>query len=311
VPKKEFPLLLKRARKEAGLTQEALGRRASLTGSYISMLESGRKPAPRARVISSLCKALGIPERPLQEAAALERAPDPLRRRLARMEREGGTARRTRDRLLSSTLFHVAHRAGPLGVSSAYLDLSPAQRGLLQRLLSRVRGTRDAQEAEKRTEEVLSETSNSERDLLASVLPGVLASDQKEASPTKEKRPTSGARRLPVFADAERKDVPLDHLAVDPRWWHTDAFFWRMPDDHAWPRIEAGDLLLLDPLATPRSGDMVVVARESGPEVRMLHQGEQEARLEALRSDVPPLRMKRSSLETLGVVVWMCRGLTG
>ncbi len=311
MPKKEFPLLLKRARKEAGLTQEALGRRASLTGSYISMLESGRKPAPRAKVITSLCKALGVPERALQDAAALERAPDPLRRRLARMEREGGSARRTRDRLLSSTLFHVAHRSGPLGVSAAYLDLSPAQRGLLQRLLSRVRGTRDAREAEKRTEEVLSETSNSERDLLASVLPGVLASDHEEAPPAKETRPTSGARRLPVFADAERSGSPLDHLAVDPRWWHTDAFFWRMPDDHAWPRIEAGDLLLLDPLATPRSGDMVVVTRASGAEVRVLHQGEQEARLEALRADVPPLRMKKSTLKSLGVVVWLCRGLTG
>ena len=38
-----------------------------MTGSYISQLESGARRAPRPKVIKRLCKALGVPERRLQD----------------------------------------------------------------------------------------------------------------------------------------------------------------------------------------------------------------------------------------------------
>ena len=53
-----FSTLLRQARKESGLSQVMLARKAGLTGSYISFLESERRRPPAAEVIKALCDAL-------------------------------------------------------------------------------------------------------------------------------------------------------------------------------------------------------------------------------------------------------------
>lgn len=316
MPERTFGPLLRRARKRAGLTQENLGKKAGLTGSYISMLESGRKPAPHSRVVSRLAKALGTAARPLQDAAALERAPDPLRRKLKEMERDGGSARRSRDRLLSTTLYHVAHRRGVLEASAAYMDMPLAQRSLLSRLLGRVRHRstdtkRDAspEPAPEASETLLEDATDEEREALAAILPQVLAGEG-ESPPTLE--PTrSGTpaptNQVPVHAALARRDPPLDRLRVDPRQWHARAFYWRVPDDQAWPRIEAGDLLLLDPVATPRTGDLVALEWEGRDILRRVHRSPSEIRLDPVEGSERPIRVPLAGFEPVGVVVQLVR----
>ncbi len=304
-----FAILLKRARKRAGLTQESLGKKAGLTGSYISMIESGRKPAPRSPVITRICKALGVREKHYQDAAALERAPDPIRKRLEKIDRDEKSAQRHRDRLLSTTLFHLAHR-GPVGAAGSFHDLSPAQRGLLGRLLGRARRARSAEDAERRSNEVLEEASTGERDMLARVIPAALArgSSAKEApaapTPTPER-----SRALPIYADLARSGKPTGQLEVDPALWHEQAFLWRVSGDDAYPRIEAGDLLLVDPLAEPKSGDLVALRHKGRDHVRLLHLQDDQVRLEPPRPDMLPIRMAVDAFRPKGVVIWMCRSL--
>lgn len=299
-----FATLLKRARKRAGLTQEALAKSAGLTGSYISMIESARKPAPRAPVITRLCKALGIREKHFQDAAALERAPDPIRKRLEKVERDEQTAKRRRDRLLSSTLFHLAKR-GPVSASGAFLDLSPAQRGLLGRLLGRARRASTAEEAEKKSRELLEEANAKERDLLARVLPAALASDAP--APPPPEAPTSHV--LPIHGRLDRSGSADGEQAVDPALWHEAAFLWRVSGDEAYPRIEAGDLLLVDPLVDPKGGDLVAFRHKGADLVRTVHFSEDQVRLEPPRPDALPIRIAASRFKPAGVVVWMCRAL--
>lgn len=50
---------LRRARNEAGLTQEALARAAKLDRAYISLLENDRK-SPTVDTLFRLCGALGV-----------------------------------------------------------------------------------------------------------------------------------------------------------------------------------------------------------------------------------------------------------
>src|SRR5262249_20321253 len=57
-----FGLLLRRYRKAAGLTQEALAERAHLSARAISDLERGRNVRPRADTLALLGEALDLPE---------------------------------------------------------------------------------------------------------------------------------------------------------------------------------------------------------------------------------------------------------
>ena len=54
----DFAAFLRQAREKAGLTQSALADKCHLTGSYISLLESGKKPAPSDRVPDDLRNAM-------------------------------------------------------------------------------------------------------------------------------------------------------------------------------------------------------------------------------------------------------------
>lgn len=297
-----FAALLKRARKRASYTQDALGRKAGLTGSYISMIESGRKPAPRAAVITRLCKALGVREKIYQDAAALERSPDPIRKRIEKIERDERSSSRHRDRLLSSTLYHIAHR-GPVEASGAFLDLSPAQRGLLSRLLGRARRTHTPEDAERRSGEVLEEASPKEREILARAIPAALA-----RSPSDPSTPIAH-HALPIHDDLTRQDQPSGNLVVDPGLWHEQAFLWRVSGDEAYPRIEAGDLLLIDPVAEPKSGDLVAIRHKGRDHARIVHMVDDQVRLEPPRPDMLPIRLAPERFKPAGVVIWQCRSL--
>jgi transcriptional regulator with XRE-family HTH domain len=296
-----FATALKRAREGAGLSQKALAAKIAMTGSYISQLESGARRAPRPKVVARLCRALGANEARFQELAALERSPAPIRKRLESAARERGKVRRTRDRMLVTTLFHMARGPRAVDPLGSFVDLPMEHRMLLGRLMGRARKARSLEEAERHADDVLAEADDRERDLLARVLPGVLVSAPARAD-------DAPRRRVPVHADAARSAPPEDAIELDARLGGEKAFFLRVGNDEAHPRVEAGDLLLLDPARTPRAGDTVVMAREGHDLVRTWHEQGGRVRLDAMRPDVPPLRLDRSDAHAL-VVLLLVRAL--
>ncbi len=56
-----FGAMLRTLRRQAGLSQRELARRARLDFSYISKVENGRLPPPAADTIVLLCSILGVP----------------------------------------------------------------------------------------------------------------------------------------------------------------------------------------------------------------------------------------------------------
>lgn len=308
---KTFAAALRRARETAGLSQKALAARIGMTGSYISQLESGARRPPRPKVVARICKALGIPERRLQDAAALERAPPPIRKRLERMARERGQVRRNRDRLLSTTLFHMARRPLVIDPMAAFVDLPPEQRLLLGRLVGRAREVQSVEEAERRSDDLLAETSAQERDLLARALPGVLAKaspGETAGAPAPAEAAQPAARDVPVYLDTTGESEPVDRVLLDARIGGESCYFLRVDSDEAHPRVEAGDLLLIDQGRKPRRGDTVVF-REGGREhIRTYHRQGGRVRLDAARPDLPPLRLDETQVQ-LHVVILLVRAL--
>lgn len=330
---KTFADALKEARRTAGLTQASLARRAGLTGSYISVLESRRRRPPSPKVIRSLCRALGIDEKPLQELAALERSPPTVRRRLERMRRERGRVHQTRDHLLATTLFHLSRRPRVIEPMAEFLDLPVGQQALLARLLGRLRKVRNLDEVESKTDVLLEDASTKDRDALTRLLPGVLADDPSgrdagsgsaiaaEDAPVGEEAPVTedapvgeeagkegaATRRVPVHADLSRRREPETWRVVASEGCGPAFFFWRASGDDAHPRIEAGDLLLIDPGARPEEGDVVVLRQGSRDRVGVFHRKGAEVHVLFPRPEIPPIRLRATDFRPAGVVVRLVR----
>jgi transcriptional regulator with XRE-family HTH domain len=313
---------LKRARLAAGLSQADLGDKAGLTGSYVCMLELGRKPAPSADVVGALARALGVDEARLQEIAALERTPEPVRKRVLRLVRERGRVRRSRDALIATTIFHMTRRPGflPDLVADA-LGLPDDHRLILGRLAGRVGKVKSAAEAASRSGEILGEVPARDRDALVRVLPSMLTSSVPAATPRPAEAPVEAPeprpwRAVPVLAEPPREGVASpaaaqDLVHVDRRLWAPGAYLLVGDDDEAYPRVERGDLLLVHPEASAQDGDLVVVREGGKARVRTMRRRGDEVRLESPRADVPPIRVPASRFRPLGVVAWTMRPLRG
>lgn len=76
-----FGLCLRELRKSAGVTQADLAASIGVSNTYISALESGRKPAPPHALVSAIAARLGVPDAALWQSAQAERE-DHLRRRI-------------------------------------------------------------------------------------------------------------------------------------------------------------------------------------------------------------------------------------
>lgn len=84
-----FAVLLRRYRRAAGLTQEALAWEAGLSPTGVAALEAGRRKVPRSRTVKVLADALGLEG--LDRAALVGAATGDLERPASRAEREVGT----------------------------------------------------------------------------------------------------------------------------------------------------------------------------------------------------------------------------
>ncbi len=316
---------LKDARLAAGMSQSTLARRAGLTGSYISLLESRRRPPPTRRVIRALSRVLGIEASPLLEAAALERSPPTVRKRFEQMRKERGKVQKTRDRILTTTLFHLSRRPRVVEPMAEFLDLQPGQQALLGRLLGRVRKVRNLDEVETRADTILEDATTEDRNALVRVLPRALTGEKPDdAEPDGSKMPADAslssedvdrAATTPVLekpADLRnplRHQGVLDHRTMDVLRWRADLFFWRADGDDAFPRIEAGDLLLVDPAREPGEGEIVLLEHEGRIRVGMLHRRSGAVQVAFPRPEVPPLRIEKEAFHPFGVVIEIRREL--
>jgi transcriptional regulator with XRE-family HTH domain/SOS-response transcriptional repressor LexA len=342
-PTDDFAAELKRARDAAGFSQAELGTRAGLTGSYVCMLELRRKPAPSADVVAKLARALAIDDARLQQSAALERTPEPVRRRVVRLVRERLRTRRSRDRLLTTTLFHVTRLPGfRTDAFAEAMGLPDGIRPIFGRLTDRVRHVPSADEAAKKSRDLLRELPGKEREALVRALPKILGS----ATPAAVSRSGAAAELAPVAVPLPAAPTPDDAPSSEPRPWrrvpvlhappapgspdadheggarddvfHIDRRLWRpgtyvlvADDEDAWPRVEKGDWLLLDSRAVPADGDLVVIRDGARARIRVLKRVNGEVRLDAPRSDVPPLHLPESRLSLAGIVRWIFRPLGG
>ena len=53
--------MIRDLREKQGLTQRGLAKKASVTGAYIAMLETGARKQPSLPTLKRLAKALGVP----------------------------------------------------------------------------------------------------------------------------------------------------------------------------------------------------------------------------------------------------------
>jgi transcriptional regulator with XRE-family HTH domain len=318
----DFATELKRARLAAGLSQGQVAEKAGVTGSYVCLLELRRKPSPSEDVVRRLARALAIDEAHLIELAAMDRTPETVRRRVMRLVREHGDVRRTRDALLTTTIFHMTRQPGFWGhITSDALGLPEERLGALGRIAARVKAIPTIDQAESRSSEVLDDVTSKERDALVRLLPALLSRPPEEATaPAADGAREAGHapadrawRAVPVYAaPPEVAHRPaLDTLHVDRRVWQEGAWFLVADDDDAYPRIEKGDLLLLHPHTSPEDGDLVAFREGSRVRVRSWHRRGDEVRLDSPRTDVPPIRIPAARFEALGVVAWVQRPLRG
>ena len=327
-PTDDFAAELKKARLAAGLSQAELAARAGLTGSYVCLLELRRRPSPTPEVLEALARALGIEDERFQELAALERTPEVVRRRVVRLVRERSRGRRTRDRLLTTTLFHMTRRPDFLPDHAAQaLGLPDERRLLLARLVGLMRHVPTARHAEEKAPEILREVPGRERDALVQALPRLWASTQGGADPMPA--PVTAPATAPATAPEERpwQLVPvlaapppaagpdphavLDRFHVDRRLWRPGAYVLVAADDDAYPRFEVGDWLLVHPGETVEDGDWAVWSDAGRVRVRIVRRQGDHVRLESARPDVPPLRVPAARFTPAGVVAWVFRPMKG
>jgi transcriptional regulator with XRE-family HTH domain len=220
----DFATVLKSARERSGLTQVQLARSCDLTGSYISLMESGRRPPPSDDVVRRLAEVLAIPEEELLRHAHMERAPGELRDTVMRLREQARKERTLRERTAEAlvpfslwgmdvTSLPSHHRA------SAGEGAGSGVMSALSRLLDLARSSPDLasfREQSRRTLESLSE--DDRRDVV------------EQAPLLAERAPIARVRRFTAAAPG-------------------------LP-----PEVRTGDLLLVDPAAVARAGDIVVDA---------------------------------------------------
>ncbi len=265
----DFAAYLRAAREAAGLNQKDLAARAGLTGSYISLLESGRKPPPSDRVLRRLAAVLGKDESEVLETAHLARSPVDVRRRILelsrRLERERRIARSLLAHVLPSSPWLLWDFAG---AGSPRLPRVGKRRKALERALRRLAPLAEQEDFPAAAAGLVADLPDEEREALVAALPEL--------------------RRAPPAA-------PPETLTVE------------VTDDEMMPRLEPGDRLSVDPGAEPRPGDLVVARLLDRQVVRILSAGGRRLTLSAANPRVGPVDAGRGDL--VGVVVEVRRRL--
>jgi transcriptional regulator with XRE-family HTH domain len=230
----QFASYLKTAREKAGLTQTTLAERCGLTGSYISLLESGKKPAPSDRVVRRLASVLDLRSDDALQVAHLDRAPEDLRRAVERLRRQAALERELRQQA-SEALFPLSIwnlGQGPLPHrlrtgAGAGLDAGIVE--AIDHLQEIARASLDLPAFHREAKRVLDGLPGDQRRKILDVAP-VLAEGATASA--------GGRRHVPA------------------------------PEPGCPPEVRAGDILVVDEAARPEPGDLVLLEENARREVR-------------------------------------------
>lgn len=203
----QFAVHLRRAREKAGLTQAALAARCGLTGSYISLMESGKKPAPSDRVVRRIATVLSLdPEETLQ-VAHLDRAPQELRRAVERLRREAAQERALRERtaeaLFPLTLWNFLPEDAPPAPHAPPLpSVGATVVGAIEKLLGIARTSPDLATLRKETRRVLGGLPEKERRRVLDAVPAI--AERAAAAPATRVVPAPGEGLPPEILPGDR-----------------------------------------------------------------------------------------------------------
>ncbi len=280
----DFASLVRTARTQRGWTQVQLAEAAGMTPSYISFLENRKKPPPSDQAVERLARALKTPPGPLLELAHLERAPGPLQRKVKALSHSLRRERRSRLRLLESLLPPLLN--GPPALLDATLGairISEARRRRLREILH-ILGRERIEEAS-RLSRLLDRLPVRDRRALMDALPALAGS----------------TLRQPARGKAALRYAPHGEGEANA------AYQLRAEKEVAAARVQAGDLLQVDPSLAPRDGDWVVLRGAEEPCLRLLSESAAGWRLlgESGSDDAPPMdgRTLATYLEKLGAGV--------
>jgi transcriptional regulator with XRE-family HTH domain len=247
----DFASVLLEARKRSGLTQAQLAVSAGLTPSYLSFIENRKKPPPSDEVCMRLGEVLGIPAKELIDVAHMERAPEPLQRRVKTLTQNLHKERRSRLRALKSMLSPFLF-AGPPGFRESALDalgISPVRKKRIRQVLAAV--GRDHQDQEREISKLVDELPEKERMLILERLPAILGRAGTSAKP-----PTAESSAPPVAGAAA---PPLLYAPPEPN--RVGAYRLEVDEPHAagLEDLRAGDQLVVEPAQRPGLDDLCVL----------------------------------------------------
>jgi len=270
----DFAEFLRDARKRAGLNQVDLAERVGLTGSYISVLESRKKPPPSDKVLKRLAGALGVPESDMIEVAHLDRSPDDIRDRIKALDRRLRIERKVTKRLITdllpSSLWHFGRVTGFHESALSKLRLDSGNHRVLRKVLGKLKDLTSRDDFEEQSRIVIEALPARDRSALAEVLPELV-----------------------------REPVP----AVDP-----GTTIFTANDGAMRPRILEGDVLLVDRKRKPVPGDLALVRIGRRRTVRQLAKRGRGFLFVATNGDAEPVPGGKA--DVLGIVIELRRRLS-
>jgi transcriptional regulator with XRE-family HTH domain len=295
--KADFADTVRLAREKAGLTQADLARLSSLTASYISLLENRKKPPPSNEVVEKIASVLGLSSAALLDAAHLGRAPQALQQRLTRLEgglrRQRGMNKRILDQLLPLTLFNVTRLEGYLEAAIATLGHSFSPKSRLRRFFSRLSRAQTLDDVQAQSSEIIEKLNEREFEHLLEILGGLEPTDLSAFLPV--------YREVPPAPAAASTLEPVGQEPVLPSALAAGRYYFSVPDEAMYPRLEEGDLLLADEEIAPRNGDIVLVRfADTGMAAKYIDLGG-HVEFSPANPQVPPLRFATEDTDAFQV----------
>lgn len=92
--------LIREARRRRGMTLAQVAAQVGCARSYLSELESGKRPPPSDEIIAALERALAVQAGTLADAAAWGRTPSRVRREVSRLSEQAARASRAKEELI-------------------------------------------------------------------------------------------------------------------------------------------------------------------------------------------------------------------
>lgn len=315
----DFADYLKESREKAGLNQSELALEVGLTGSYISVLESRRKPPPSDTVLRRLANALGRPEEEMLEIAHLDRTPADIREKIRALDRrlkiEQKASRQFLFDLLPSSLWHFWRIRGYQEYGLARVRLDGRKKSILRKVLRRIGHLTTRSDFLEESRAAIEALPDEDRAVLLEVIPELVADEPRREAGAGAAANPAGPAFVPVPLVAsppgKRDAKPIRSIPVEAGHSAPDAFWLAARDGDMSPVVLKGDLLLVAPLGNPEAGDLVLARIAGRWTARWYHPGggRDRALLTAGSPEVPPAETPLADLG--GVILEIRRRLRG